>query len=185
MCLHAICCHIHEFCCNGLQGVTWRYMALHGVTYFLGCHVEILLSAVVTSSWHIFKGVRSVSWTRNVSVAKELSNKMFMSAHVNDIRLQPLYTWQPYPKIWMLHALTRYTKFAVIYKKTNHMMSIMQGNQCAITQPWKQKVVTQPSNKNIAQSLNICHQGRVFVFAIPIYRVVFEIPIWGFDWLKK
>jgi hypothetical protein len=26
MCLHAICCHIHEFCCNGLQGVTWRYI---------------------------------------------------------------------------------------------------------------------------------------------------------------
>jgi hypothetical protein len=46
MCLHAICCHghIHEFCCNGLQG---RYMALH---IFLGCHVEILLSAVVTGS---------------------------------------------------------------------------------------------------------------------------------------
>jgi hypothetical protein len=89
MCLHAICCHIHEFCCNWLHGVT----------------------EVVTGSWHIFMGARSVSWTRRVSVAKELGNKMFMSAHVNDIRLQPLYTW-------MLHALTRYTKFAVIYKKT-------------------------------------------------------------------
>jgi hypothetical protein len=31
-------------------------------------------------------GARSVSWTRGVSVAKELSNKMFMSAHVNYIR---------------------------------------------------------------------------------------------------
>jgi hypothetical protein len=41
-----------------LHGITWRYMALHGVTWrymelmalhgFLGCHVEILLSAVVT-----------------------------------------------------------------------------------------------------------------------------------------
>jgi hypothetical protein len=28
-------------------------------------------------------GARSVSWTRRVSVAKELSNKMFMSAHGN------------------------------------------------------------------------------------------------------
>jgi hypothetical protein len=26
------------------------YKALHGVTYILGCHVEILLSAVVTGS---------------------------------------------------------------------------------------------------------------------------------------
>jgi hypothetical protein len=30
MWLHAIRCLIHEFCCNGLQGVTWSYMALHG-----------------------------------------------------------------------------------------------------------------------------------------------------------
>jgi hypothetical protein len=29
MCLQAICCNIHEFCCNGLQGVTWSYMAIH------------------------------------------------------------------------------------------------------------------------------------------------------------
>jgi hypothetical protein len=29
MCSHAIRCNIHEFCCNGLQGVTWSYMALH------------------------------------------------------------------------------------------------------------------------------------------------------------
>jgi hypothetical protein len=29
MCLQAIRCNIHEFCCNGLQGVTWSYMALH------------------------------------------------------------------------------------------------------------------------------------------------------------
>jgi hypothetical protein len=63
-------------------------MALH---IFLGCHVEILLSAFVTGGLYIFKGARSVSWTRRVSVAKELSNKMFMSAHVNDIRLQPFY----------------------------------------------------------------------------------------------
>jgi hypothetical protein len=27
-CLQAICCNIQEFCCNGLQGVTWSYMAL-------------------------------------------------------------------------------------------------------------------------------------------------------------
>jgi hypothetical protein len=46
-------------------------MSLH---ILLDCHVEILLSAV-----HIFMGARSVSWTRRVSVAKELSNKMFMS----------------------------------------------------------------------------------------------------------
>jgi hypothetical protein len=98
----------HVLICN-LQFDVMGYKALHGITYFLGCHVEILLSAVVTGSWHIFMGA--------VSVAKELNNKMFMSAHVNDIRLQPLYTWQP--KIWMLHALTRYTKFAVIYKKPN------------------------------------------------------------------
>jgi hypothetical protein len=64
-------------------------MALH---ICLGCHVEIMLLAVVTGSRHIFMGACSVSWTRRVSVAKELSNKMFMSAHVNDIRLQPLYT---------------------------------------------------------------------------------------------
>jgi hypothetical protein len=100
--LTANCCHIHEFCCNGLHGVTWHYI-------FLGCHVEILLSVVVTGSWHIFMGASSVSWTRPVSVAKKLSYQMFMSAHINDIRLQP--------KIWMLHAVTRYAKFAVIYKK--------------------------------------------------------------------
>jgi hypothetical protein len=42
---------------KALHGVTWRNMALHGVTWrymalhiFLGCHVEILLSAVVTGS---------------------------------------------------------------------------------------------------------------------------------------
>jgi hypothetical protein len=29
MCLQAIRCNIHEFCCNGLQGVTLSYMALH------------------------------------------------------------------------------------------------------------------------------------------------------------
>jgi hypothetical protein len=40
----------------------------------------------------MFLGARSVSWTRHVSAAKELSNKMFMSAHVNDIRLEPLYS---------------------------------------------------------------------------------------------
>jgi hypothetical protein len=33
ICLHAICSHIHEFCCNGLQEltrrrVTWRYNLL-------------------------------------------------------------------------------------------------------------------------------------------------------------
>jgi hypothetical protein len=28
MCLQAIRCNIQEFCCNGLQGVTWSYMAL-------------------------------------------------------------------------------------------------------------------------------------------------------------
>jgi hypothetical protein len=65
------------------------YKALH---ILLDCHVEILLSAVVTGSCHIFMGARSVSWTRRVSVAKELSSKMFMSAHINDIRLQPLFT---------------------------------------------------------------------------------------------
>jgi hypothetical protein len=37
MCLHAIRCHIHEFCCNAmgykaLHGVSWRYMEFHGVT---------------------------------------------------------------------------------------------------------------------------------------------------------
>jgi hypothetical protein len=35
MCLHAICCHIHEFCCNGLQGVTWRYILLLSCVNFL------------------------------------------------------------------------------------------------------------------------------------------------------
>jgi hypothetical protein len=34
------------------------------------------------------------------------------------------------------------------------------GNHCAITQPYKHKVITQPSNKNISQSRNICRQGR-------------------------
>jgi hypothetical protein len=29
MCPQAIRCNIHEFCCNGLQGVTLSYMALH------------------------------------------------------------------------------------------------------------------------------------------------------------
>jgi hypothetical protein len=29
MCLQAIRCNRHEFCCNGLQGVTLSYMALH------------------------------------------------------------------------------------------------------------------------------------------------------------
>jgi hypothetical protein len=34
MCLHAIRCHIHEFCCNkALHGVTWNYMALHDHFY--------------------------------------------------------------------------------------------------------------------------------------------------------
>jgi hypothetical protein len=33
-----------------IQFPSRRYMALHGVTYFLGCHVEILLSEVVTGS---------------------------------------------------------------------------------------------------------------------------------------
>jgi hypothetical protein len=28
MWLHAIRCLLHEFCCNGIQGVTWSYMAL-------------------------------------------------------------------------------------------------------------------------------------------------------------
>jgi hypothetical protein len=28
MCLQAIRCNTQEFCCNGLQGVTWSYMAL-------------------------------------------------------------------------------------------------------------------------------------------------------------
>jgi hypothetical protein len=28
MCLQAIRCNIQAFCCNGLQGVTWSYMAL-------------------------------------------------------------------------------------------------------------------------------------------------------------
>jgi hypothetical protein len=36
------------------------YKALHGVTYFLGCHVEILLSAVVTGSADIFLWERAV-----------------------------------------------------------------------------------------------------------------------------
>jgi hypothetical protein len=31
---------------------------------------------------------------------------------------------------------------------------------CAITQPCKHKVITQPINTNIAQSRNICRQGR-------------------------
>jgi hypothetical protein len=53
MCFHAIHCHIHEFCCNGLQGVTWRYMELHGVTWSSG----ILLSAVVTKC---LAGMRAV-----------------------------------------------------------------------------------------------------------------------------
>jgi hypothetical protein len=26
--LHVLRCNIQEFCCNGLQGVTWSYMAL-------------------------------------------------------------------------------------------------------------------------------------------------------------
>jgi hypothetical protein len=69
-----------------LHGVTWRYMALH---IFLGCHVEILLKLetmiLINPFW-------SGSWTRRVSVAKELGSEMFMSTHVNDIRLQPLYT---------------------------------------------------------------------------------------------
>jgi hypothetical protein len=47
MCLHVIRCQIHEFCCNGLlQGVTWRYMELHGVKWSSG----ILLSAVVNAN---------------------------------------------------------------------------------------------------------------------------------------
>jgi hypothetical protein len=30
MCLQAIRCNIQEFCCNGLLGVTWSYIALQG-----------------------------------------------------------------------------------------------------------------------------------------------------------
>jgi hypothetical protein len=43
---------------KSLHGV--RYIELHGVTWSSG----ILLSAVVTKCWHIFRGSRSVRWTR-------------------------------------------------------------------------------------------------------------------------
>jgi hypothetical protein len=105
-------------------------MALHGVTYFfrLSCGNIAVMSAVLTGSWHIFMGARSVIWTRIVAWAllRNWTTKCLCqhSAHVNDIRLQPLYTWQL--KIWVLHALTRYTKFAVIYKKNDHIMGTIK-----------------------------------------------------------
>jgi hypothetical protein len=40
-----------------LHGVTWRYI------FFLVCHVEILLSEVVTGSWHISAHEDSLPWT--------------------------------------------------------------------------------------------------------------------------
>jgi hypothetical protein len=47
MCLQAIRCNIQAFCCNGLQGVTWSYMALQG--HLGSYHVPAIVAMLETS----------------------------------------------------------------------------------------------------------------------------------------
>jgi hypothetical protein len=117
MCLHAICCHIHEFCCNWLQGVTWSSgILLSAVVTKCLALTGKLISRTITlaSSWSqwFLLGIKLIPFFRSGLVADlflveraVLAGIEQQNVYVSICRLQPLFTWPQ--KIWMLHALTQ------------------------------------------------------------------------------
>jgi hypothetical protein len=80
MCLQAIRCNIQEFCCNGLQGVTWGYMALQDHLVCVTAIFFAIMSKLPVTCCNLWADINMVEIPRNITIS-EINTRRFINMY--------------------------------------------------------------------------------------------------------